>query len=66
MMRGIGVLVCQHGLARRTHRPWCQEAAHIVDAPEARLVLKHQSDGFALPVFAEVLERFEEFFFHSS
>lgn len=32
------------------------------DAPEARLVLKHQSDGLALPVLAEVPERLREFF----
>jgi hypothetical protein len=63
MMR---VLMREHGLTHRANWFWSPAAAHIVDAPEPRLVLKHQSDGFALPVFAEVLERFEEFFFHSS
>lgn len=52
----------EHGLAQGTHRLGCPAPAHIVDAPETRLVLKHRPDGFALPVFAEVLERFEEFF----
>ena len=56
------MLVSVHGLAQMTNRFGCPAAMHIVDAPEARLVLKPQSDGFSLPVFAEVLERFEEFF----
>ena len=61
-----GLWAAKHGLAQRAHWPWCPAATHIVDAPDACLVLKRQSDGLTLPVFAEVLERLEEFFFHSS
>ena len=65
--KNIGVLMRQHALAQRTDWLGRPAPAHIRDPPEARLVLKHQLDGLALrPVFADLGERFGEFFFHSA
>lgn len=65
--KGIGVLVRQHSLAQWSYWLWRPTPAHIRDAPKARLILKHQLDGFAMrPVFADFGELFVEFFFHSS
>ena len=56
----------EHALAQWTHWFGCPTAAHVRDAPKARLVLKHQLDGLVLrPVFANFCENFREFFFHS-
>ncbi len=64
---GVGVLVRQHSLAKWAYWLGVPAPTHVRDAPKARLVLKHQLDGFALgPVFADFGERFGEFFFHSS
>jgi hypothetical protein len=63
----VGVFVRQHALADGAQRFGCPAPAYVRDASKARLVLKHQLDGFALcPVLADLDERFGEFFFHSS
>src|SRR5665213_1746252 len=63
---GVGVLVGQHGLAQWAQRLGRPAAAHVVDAPEARLVLEHQLDrGLARPERADLGEAFGEFFFHA-
>ena len=64
---GVGVLVCQHSLAKWAYWLGGPAPAHVRDAPKTGLVLKHQFDGFVFaPVFADFGERFREFFFHSS
>ena len=63
---GVGVLVGEHGLAQRAHRPGRPAAAHVVDAAESRFVLEHQLDRRLLgPERADLGEPFGEFFFHS-
>jgi hypothetical protein len=64
---GVGVFVCQHALADWAKWLGSPAPAYVRDASKARLVLKHQLDGFALcPVLTDFGERFGEFFFHSS
>lgn len=59
----MGVLQGKHGQTQGATRLWRPAAAHIVNAPEACLVWKHQPDGFASRFFVEAVERFVRLFF---
>ena len=60
---GIGALVAQHGLAHEPHGVRRPAPAHVRDTAKARLILKHQLDGFAsCPVLDDFAEDFGEFF----
>ena len=63
----VGVLVGEHSAVQRADWIGCPAAAHIVDPPETRLVLKHQFDRLRpRPALDDFGEGAGEFFFHAS
>ena len=64
---GVGVLLSDHGLAKRTNWPGTPAAPGIGNPAEACFVLEHQPDrAFPLPLPVDFFEDVAEFFFQSS